>query len=146
MHSPKAFAVGLIGLLSASVVPAGAVQAQSAASSRIAVDRANMSRMSTAQRLSLRDRAADAARDARLVDTGERISCHVTEARLIGFVDADHRLFEVACRGSNGYLIDASSTSPRAFDCRVLTQAAAAARAEGQQVPQESVCILEGNT
>lgn len=94
---------------------------------------------------SLRNRAEEAARDARSVVDGSRIDCDVTHARLIGYTRRDKPLLEVACRKSAGFIVDTSTMSPRAFDCRILAAGAVEARAAGRKVPSNAVCSLPEN-
>ena len=108
-------------------------------------DFARMNALNTDQQTSLKNRAQQAARDARSVVDGSRIDCDVTVARLIGYTRRDNLLLEVACKQASGFIIDTSTMSPRAFDCRVLAAGAAQARAAGSKVPQNAICTLPGN-
>lgn len=108
-------------------------------------DSARMHALNADSQTSLRNRAEEAARDARSVVDGARIECDVTVARLIGYTRRDKPLLEVACRQSSGFIVDTSTMSPRAFDCRVLAAGAAEARAAGRKVPQSAVCTLPEN-
>lgn len=101
--------------------------------------------MNAEQESSLKSRAERAARDARSIVDGSRIACDVTHARLIGYTRRDNLLVEVACRKSTGFILDTSTVSPRAFDCRILAAGAIEARAAGNEVPPNSVCKLPEN-
>lgn len=139
----RACAGGLAFLAFASIAIAGAAEAQSPAQTRR--DFARMNAMNAAQESSLKSRAERAARDARSVVDGSRIDCDVTRARLIGYTRRDNLLVEIACRKSTGFIVDTSTPSPRAFDCRVLAAGAAEARAAGNKVPPNAICMLPEN-
>ena len=109
-------------------------------------DFARMNALNTDQQTSLKNRAQQAARDARSVVDGARIDCDVTIARLIGYTRRDKPLFEIACKQSTGFIVDTSTMSPRAFDCRILAAGAAEARAAGRKVSRDAVCTLFENT
>ena len=143
MTRASAAALALIAAVAASAAVAGSAQAQSSAQTRR--DFARIHALNADQQSSLRNRASDAARDARSVVDGSRIACDVTHARLIGYTRRDNMLVEVACRKSAGFILDTSTASPRAFDCRILAAGAAEARAAGNAVPQNSVCKLPEN-
>lgn len=130
--------------LTAAFVAAGAAHAQNPVQGRR--DFARIHALNADSQSSLRNRAQDAARDARSVTDGSRIDCDVTSARLIGYTRRDSVLLEVTCRKSTGFIVDTSTMSPRAFDCRILAAGAAEARAAGRQVPRTSVCTLPENT
>ena len=131
--------------LAAVAVFAASAEAQLVGSAQGRRDFARMQALSTASQTSLRNRAQEAAHDARSVIDGSRISCDVTRARLIGHTRNDQVLLEVACKSSSGFIVDTSTPSPRAFDCRILAAGAAEARAKGAKVPATSVCTLPEN-
>jgi len=129
--------------LAAGIAASSGAQAQNAVQGRR--DFARIHALNAASQSSLRNRAQEAARDARSVVDGSRIACDVTHARLIGYTRQDKMLLEVACRKSAGFIVDTSTMSPRAFDCRVLAAGAAEARAAGRDVPKNAVCTLPDN-
>lgn len=139
----RATALAVFAVLAANAAIAGSAQAQTPAQGRR--DFSRIHALNADSQSSLRNRAQDAARDARLVDNGSRIDCDVTSARLIGYLKRDNVLLEVTCRKSTGFIVDTSTMSPRAFDCRILAAGAAEARAAGRQVPRTSVCTLPEN-
>jgi hypothetical protein len=136
-------ALGLIAAFAASAVIATAVHAQTPVQGRR--DFARIHALNAETQSSLRNQAKEAARDARSIVDGARINCDVTVARLIGYTRRDKRLLEIACRQSPGFIIDTSTVSPRAFDCRVLAAGVAEARAAGRDVPKNAVCTLPEN-
>ncbi|RZJ16768.1 MAG: hypothetical protein EON91_11845 [Brevundimonas sp.] len=81
---------------------------------------------------------------AQAVVTSAGLSCRVTEATLLGKTDDDNDLYEVACDGGVGYLLQ-SSTPPQTFDCLILANQAERARAQGGEVPAGSTCALPAN-
>ncbi|RZJ16767.1 MAG: hypothetical protein EON91_11840 [Brevundimonas sp.] len=82
--------------------------------------------------------------NAQGVATSAGLSCRVTEATLLGRTDDDNDLYEVACDGGVGYLLQ-SSTPPQTFDCLILANQAERLRAQGGEVPAGSTCALPGN-
>lgn len=141
-------ALAFTAILAAGVAMAGAAQAQqTAAQIQGRRDFARIHSLNTAAQGSLRSRAEDAARDARSVVDGSRITCDVTRARFIGYTKQGHDnlLLEVACKQSSGFILDTTQASPRAFDCRILAAGAKEARAAGRKVSRDAVCTLPEN-
>lgn len=82
--------------------------------------------------------------NAQGVATAAGLACRVTEATLLGKTDDDSDMYEVACDGGVGYLLQ-SSTPPQTFDCLVLANQADRIRAQGGAVPAGSTCALPAN-
>lgn len=109
------------------------------------------------QRQELRDRAAngrgrrerqpsveEVAASAQAAAAAANLSCQVSEAALLGKTAEKDDLYEVACQGGGGYLLQ-SSSPPQAFDCLLLAASAEQAKARGEEVAEGSVCSLPAN-
>lgn len=82
--------------------------------------------------------------NAQAAATAAGLSCQVSEASLLGKTDDDSDLYEIACAGGTGYIVQAS-TPPQTFDCVLLAAQADRVRAQGGEVAAGSTCALPGN-
>lgn len=83
-------------------------------------------------------------RSAQAAATAAGLSCQVSESSLLGKTDDDSDLYEVACAGGSGYIVQ-NSTPPQSFDCLLLAAQADKVRAEGGEVAAGTTCALPGN-
>lgn len=107
----------------------------------------NDPRMEEENRRRNRDRqpsAEQVARAAQAAITSANVSCRVTESKFLGKTDANKDLYEVACDGGVGYIVQAS-TPPETFNCLLLGAQADRVRAEGGEVAEGTTCTLAGN-
>lgn len=81
---------------------------------------------------------------AQALATSANLSCQVSEATLLGKTDAKDDLYEIACTGGTGYLLQ-SSNPPVSYDCLLLAATADQLKARGEEVPEGSVCNLPAN-
>jgi len=90
------------------------------------------------------ERTQQVKASAQGVATAAGLPCQVTEATLLGKTDDNNDLYEVACDGGVGYLLQ-SSTPPQSFDCLLLANQADRVRAQGGEVAAGSTCALPAN-
>jgi hypothetical protein len=152
----RVVALGFVSVLLLPTAGAGAALAQTpfvgaspappaGPSSQSSQDFSRMQALNMTNNQALKTRAQVAIRDARSIVDDSRVQCDVAVARSVGFTKDKHEMFEVACKEATGFIVDTSTKSPRAFDCKLLAAEAAQAQAAGAVVPATSLCALPAN-
>lgn len=117
---------------------------------RSRMDRERMERELTPGERRTRDRRgreltpAQVTEQAQAAATAAGLTCQVSESALLGTTNDNDNLYEVACAQGPGYILT-TATPPQTFECLVLSAQADRLRAEGGEVPANSVCNLPGN-
>ncbi len=140
----------LLSLTSGGVLlPAAPAHAQSR-DDQLRGDQMRRQQVDNLQRANRRERARhalspeDVIAAARVQMALTNKTCDITNARLLGETPDRTSIYEVACAGSTGYLIE-SKSPPAVTDCIILAASAQAARASNPAAEVGSQCELPGN-